>query len=127
MCARGKARRAGRLTSTALRSAIVAPVRRSRHRLHVVPWLRGPGGRLFPNWLAITIGRDIFAWRELDSAELAHELTHVRQWRAYGALFVLRYWLASLRAIRSGGHWYRDNAFEVAARAAADASRAQPA
>jgi len=95
--------------------------------VHVVPGLRAPGGRLFPNWLAITIGRDIWAWRDLDEAERAHEIEHVRQWREHGALYALRYALASVHAIRAGGHWYRDNAFEVAARAAADAARARPA
>ena len=88
--------------------------------------MRAPGGRVFANWLAITIGRDIVTWRDLDAAELAHEVEHVRQWRAHGALFALRYWLESLRAVRRGGHWYRDNAFEVAARAAADAARVRP-
>jgi hypothetical protein len=97
---------------------------RARHRVHVIPLLRRPGGRLFANWLAITIGRDIWAWRALDAAELAHELEHVRQWREHGALFAVRYALASVRAVRTGGHWYRDNAFEAAARAAADTARA---
>ena len=41
----------------------------------------------------------------------------------FGALFVIRYALASWRAARIGGHWYRDNAFEVAARQAAVAVR----
>ena len=88
-----------------------------------MPVLRRPGGRLFADWLAITIGRDIWAWRALDPAELAHEVEHVRQWHEHGALFPVRYWLASARAVRSGGHWYRDNAFESAARAAAHAAR----
>lgn len=89
------------------------------YRLHVLPWLRTVGGRaLLTNWLAITIGPDIWCWRALDAAELAHELTHVGQWNRYGVLFVARYALASWQANRAGGHWYRDNAFEVAARAA---------
>ncbi|HET7678488.1 MAG TPA: hypothetical protein VFK38_11625 [Candidatus Limnocylindrales bacterium] len=93
-------------------------------RLHVLPWLRRIGGRLLiPDWLAITIGRDIVSWRPLARAELAHELEHVRQWRVHGWRFPLRYLLASLRARRGGGHWYRDNAFEVAARAAAARAR----
>jgi hypothetical protein len=105
----------------------VLRTRTSRHRVHIVPWLRRPAGLLFPNWLAITIGRDIVAWRDLDPGELAHELEHVRQWRQHGALFPIRYWLASLNAIRSGGHWYRCNAFELAARMAANEARAIPA
>jgi hypothetical protein len=94
------------------------------HRLHVLPWLRRIGGRvLLSDWLAITIGRDIWCWRALDEGELAHELTHVRQWDRYGVLFVGRYTVASWQATRTGGHWYRDNAFEVAARRAALAVR----
>ena len=44
---------------------------------------------------------------------LAHELEHVRQW-ADDPLFPIRYTLATLR------HGYRDNPYEVEARAAAD-------
>ena len=90
------------------------------HRLHVLPGIRRIGRRLLlPDWLAITIGRDIWTWRPLSEVELAHELEHVRQWDRYGPLFVARYARASWRATRAGWHWYRDNAFEVAARAAA--------
>jgi hypothetical protein len=90
------------------------------YRIHVVPRLRSVGGRvLLANWLAITIGRDIWCWRDLDASELAHELEHVRQWDRFGVLFVARYARASWRGTRTGGHWYRDNAFEVAAREAA--------
>ena len=44
------------------------------HRLHVVPWLRRVGALVLTDWLAITIGSRIFAWRKLNEAELAHEL-----------------------------------------------------
>jgi hypothetical protein len=89
-----------------------------KHRVHVVPWLRRVGGRVLPDWLAITIGRDIFAWRELQAAELRHELAHVRQWREHGAAFPIRYAGASLRALMAGRGWYRGNRFEVEAREA---------
>ncbi|MEP7360144.1 MAG: hypothetical protein ABI744_01060 [Chloroflexota bacterium] len=96
------------------------------HRLFVLPFLRRPGGRfIMPNWLAITIGRWIFAWRPLDAAELAHELQHVRQWQTNGLAYITRYFAASRRAAASGGDRYRDNRFEVEARAAADAARAE--
>jgi hypothetical protein len=92
------------------------------HRLIVLPFLRRLGARLImPNWLAITIGRWIFAWRPLDPAELAHELEHIRQWRANGLRFIPRYLAESRRAAAGGGDGYRDNRFEVEARAAADA------
>lgn len=96
-----------------------------RHRVIVLPWIRGLAQRLImPNWLAITIGRWIFAWRELDSVELAHELAHVIQWRQHGPLYVPRYFRASRQAARAGGDRYRDNIFEVEARAAEDKVRA---
>ena len=99
----------------------------SRHpvRLLVRPSLRGPGGALLPNWLAITVGRTVVSWRPLDDAERAHELCHVRQWDAAGRIrYPVRYAAASVRAWRGGGHWYRDNAYEMEARVAADSVRA---
>lgn len=96
-----------------------------RHRLHVWPWLRRLGHRfVLRDWLAITVGSHIFAWRRLDEAELAHELTHVRQWRANGLLrFPIRYLRASRDAARAGGDRYRENPFELEARAAEAAVR----
>ncbi len=86
----------------------------------MVPWLRRPGHRLLvSNWLAITVGHWILAWRPLDAAELAHEMEHVRQWQRYGVRFIPRYLRASWQAARRGGDRYRDNVFERAARAAA--------
>lgn len=94
------------------------------HRLIVLPWLRRPGGRLLMrDWLAITIGRWIFCWRPLDEAELAHELAHVRQWQRHGVRFIARYLGASRAASRAGGERYRDNPFEIEARAAAESVR----
>ncbi|HEX2884508.1 MAG TPA: hypothetical protein VHQ42_08035 [Candidatus Limnocylindria bacterium] len=92
-------------------------------RVHVLPWLR-PIGRLFlRDWLAITIGRHILAWRPLTDEELAHELEHVRQWERHGIAFPLAYFADSLRARRAGKRWYVDNRFEADARAAASRSR----
>jgi hypothetical protein len=88
------------------------------HRVHVLPWLRRPAGLLLPRWLAITIGRDIVAWRPLSERELRHELAHVAQWRRHGALLPVLYLVASLRSWRAGTGWYRGNRFEVAARRA---------
>jgi hypothetical protein len=87
-----------------------------KHRLHVVPWLRRPARVLLRNWLAITIGRDIFAWRDLSPAELRHELAHVAQWRQYCPRFAVRYLIASLSSLLTGGGWYRGNRYEVQAR-----------
>jgi hypothetical protein len=95
----------------------------TRHRIHVWPWLRLPGSLLLPDWLAITIGHRIFAWRAMSEAELAHEVEHVRQWQRHGWTFPLRYAAASIRARRAGKRWYRDNPFEVEARDAAQRTR----
>jgi hypothetical protein len=94
-----------------------------RHRLHIWPWLRRPGRLFLRNWLAITIGRDVLAWRELSERELRHELAHVEQWRRHGVTLVARYALASLRAWRAGQGWYRGNRFEAEARAAEDSAQ----
>jgi hypothetical protein len=74
---------------------------------------------LLRDWLAITIGEAIFAWRPLREDELEHELEHVRQWHRHGFLFPMRYIGASLSAKRAGKLWYHDNRFEVEAREAA--------
>ena len=79
-----------------------------KHRVHIVPWLRRVGRLVLPNWVAITIGRDVFAWRALNPQER----------RRYGAGFAMRYAFASLSSLLSGGGWYRGNRFEVEAREA---------
>lgn len=84
----------------------------ARIQIHVRPRLRPVGELLFRDWLAITLGTHIWAWRRLTDRELAHEVAHVRQWRHHGARFPLFYLKASLQAWRAGGHWYFDNAFE---------------
>ena len=96
------------------------------HRLHVWPWLRVPGSLLLPDWLAITIGRDIYAWRPLTLNELEHELAHVRQWRRHGVIFPIRYFVDSLRVRRAGKRWYQDNRFEKEARDASATASSGP-
>ena len=91
----------------------------SEHRVHVWPWLRRFGALTIEDWLAITVGRRIFAWRQLNDVELAHELAHVRQWARHGVRFPLMYLADSLRARRAGKRWYHDNRFEREARQAA--------
>jgi hypothetical protein len=86
------------------------------HRVHVWPWLRGVGRLALPDWLAITLGRHVFAWRAMTETELRHELVHVDQWRAQGWRFPILYATESLRARRRGRNWYRDNRFEREAR-----------
>ena len=93
-----------------------------RYRVHVHPRFRRLANVVFPNWLAITLGGHIWAWRKLGAAELAHELKHVEQWRRLGWRYPFSYWLSSIRAVRAGGNWYRDNEFEREAREAAEAA-----
>ncbi|MGH2445316.1 MAG: hypothetical protein ACRDGD_04675 [Candidatus Limnocylindria bacterium] len=88
----------------------------TKHRVYVWPWLRPVGGLLIHDWLAITIGHRIFAWRSLRADELAHELAHVRQWARHGWLFPFIYLADSFRARRAGKRWYHDNRFEAEAR-----------
>ncbi len=99
------------------------------YRLIVQTWLRPIGQRfILKNWLAITIARWIFAWRPLDDAELAHELCHVRQWHAHGFLgYIAAYTRESSRAKKATQDRYRDNRFEVEARAAEDVVRRREA
>ena len=92
----------------------------TRHRVHVWPWLRFPGSILLRDWLAITIGRRIFAWRLMTDEELEHELEHVRQWARLGWAFPIAYLVASMTARRAGKSWSHDNRYEREAR---DASK----
>jgi hypothetical protein len=79
-------------------------------------WPRRLGWR----YRAITFGHIVLAVDELDEKTLVHELEHVRQYEKVGLLYGPLYLLASVRAIVKGGHYYRDNSFEMAARRAAD-------
>jgi hypothetical protein len=65
---------------------------------------------------AITLGQVVLCIDDLDEKTLAHELVHVAQWERWGIAFLPAYLVASLRARLRGGHYYRDNAFEVQAR-----------
>jgi hypothetical protein len=63
---------------------------------------------------AVTLGRTIIVHprARLTPRLLRHELTHVRQWQRWPVTFPLRYVWQHLQ------HGYRDNPFEVEARAA---------
>jgi hypothetical protein len=90
------------------------------HRVVIWPWLRRVGRLLLRDWLAISIGSTIFAWRALNDDELEHELEHVRQWGRMGVRFPIAYLAESVRALHAGKRWYHDNRFEVDARTAVD-------
>lgn len=78
-------------------------------------WPRRLGWR----YRAITLGHVILCVDELDPHTLEHELVHVRQYERWGPVFFLAYPLASLVAVARGGAGYRDNRFEIQARAGA--------
>lgn len=83
-------------------------------RGRLIPWIGGRLARSRHPALAVTLRRTIVLDPSVHLTPdlLAHELAHVRQWRA-DPLFPLRYSLATLR------HGYHDNPYEVEARAAA--------
>ncbi len=91
------------------------PARRRRDGVLVCEggaWLRRLGWR----YSAITFGHVILCAGEIDDATLAHELVHVAQYDRLGIFFFPAYGLASVGALIRGGHHYKDNRFERAAR-----------
>ena len=89
-------------------------IRRGRWIARLGGWLTGAGRAA----AAVTLGDTIVVHPEAPLTErlLRHELEHVRQWRAAPLTFPARY---AWQHLRRG---YRDNPFEVAARAAETAS-----
>ncbi len=71
-----------------------------------------PGGAAAMTLGHVVVGQDAAA---LDQCR-PHERVHVRQAERWGPAFLPAYALASLVAALRGGHFYRDNAFELAAR-----------
>lgn len=75
---------------------------------------------------AITLGHVVLGVSaDALAATRAHERAHVRQFERWGVLMLVLYPLASLLAWLRGGHPYRDNVFERAARLAERAASAQ--
>lgn len=87
----------------------------------IIPGIGGLLARLGGPAAAVALRRTIVVHPDarLTPGLLAHEMEHVRQW-SEDPLFPLRYTLATLR------HGYRDNPYEVAARAAAQAAAHPP-
>ncbi|MGI8774408.1 MAG: hypothetical protein ACR2KQ_05240 [Actinomycetota bacterium] len=75
-------------------------------------WLRRLGWR----YRAITFGHVVLCVDTMDERTWRHELAHVDQFGRWGIFFLVSYPLASLVAKAGGGHHYRDNRFEIAAR-----------
>ena len=86
-------------------------------RIRVGRWVPAVGGLLSGmrrNAAAVTLGRTIVVHPDalMDSRLLRHELEHVRQWQRHPLTFPFRYALNHLK------YGYRDNPYELAARAA---------
>jgi hypothetical protein len=102
-----------------LAGALLGLAFRSRRFAHGVllcegaEWPRRLGWR----YRAITFGHVVLGIDELDEGTMAHELAHVRQYERWGPFLVPAYLFAALWAVLRRRHPYRDNHFEVAARA----------
>jgi hypothetical protein len=81
---------------------LVPPADVARARVVDVPWLT-------PGVAAMTLGRVILLRRghALDTALLAHELVHVRQWRELGAVRFLWQYLGCYARGRAAGLGHR--------------------
>jgi hypothetical protein len=80
-------------------------------------------GAEWPRWIgfrhrAMTLGHVVLCVDDLDEGVLEHELVHVAQWERWGLAFPLAYLVATAAAVLRGGHFYRDNSFEIEARRA---------
>jgi len=72
---------------------------------------------------AITLGHIVVACSAQEqAAHRQHERVHVAQYERWGVFFLLAYPLESLFQWLCGRQAYRDNRFEVAARAACDSA-----
>ncbi|MFN2594668.1 MAG: hypothetical protein ABR579_07250 [Actinomycetota bacterium] len=96
--------------------------RRMDNGILVAEGARWPA-RMGWNCAAITLGQVVLAVSRLDEPTLVHERVHVRQCEAWGPFFIPAYFLASLGAALRGKHPYRDNPFEIRARAHGDIVR----
>ena len=73
---------------------------------------------------AITFGHVVIACSAQEQAtHRAHERVHVAQYELWGPFFLLAYPLESLYQVLRGRHFYLDNRFETAARAACCGAR----
>lgn len=75
-------------------------------------------------FVAITLGHVVIACSAQEQAALrTHERVHVAQYEVWGPFFLLAYPLESLYQWLRGRHFYLDNRFETAARAACCGAR----
>ena len=68
------------------------------------------------NKAAITLGEVVlYVNGGYNEVRRAHEEVHVQQGRKHGVMFFINYGLASLKAMVTGKHYYKDNQFEIEA------------
>jgi len=68
------------------------------------------------NKAAITLGEVVlYVNGAYNEVRRAHEDVHVQQAKKHGIMFFINYGLASLRAMVTGKHFYKDNQFEIEA------------
>lgn len=75
-------------------------------------------GKLRWRYAAITFGHVVLSVDDpIPERVLDHEMVHVRQYERWGPLFLPMYGISSLVSLLRGRHFYRDNHFELQARA----------
>jgi hypothetical protein len=68
------------------------------------------------NKAAITLGEVVlYVNGGYNEVRRAHEEVHVQQAKRHGIMFFINYGLASLKAMVTGKHYYKDNQFEIEA------------
>jgi len=83
---------------------------------HMVPLQGGASAMTLGH---VVLGRDAASLQRTR----AHERAHVRQYEAWGLLFIPAYVMASIVVASRGRHYYRDNRFEREAVASAGSHR----
>jgi hypothetical protein len=73
-------------------------------------WAQTWGNHIYTTLEKEVLKEDVGVWL------IAHEATHVLQWKRYGPLFPILYLLDSLWRAVTLGNYYYDNRFEVEAR-----------
>lgn len=101
---------------------LLAPFFRSRRVTNGVLLCEGASWprRLGWRYSAITLGHVVLSLGDISDEMMRHELVHVRQYERWGVFLLPAYLIASVAAMSRGGHYYRDNRFEVAARSPED-------
>ena len=98
---------------------LLAPFFRSRRAVKGVLLCEGASWPRKLGWKfsAITLGHVVLSVEDIGDEMMRHELIHVGQYERWGPFMLPAYLGASVVAVARGRHYYRDNRFEIAARA----------